>query len=62
MNIAICDDDLFFLTHLESSLDALLSSLNSKHQIFSYSSGENLLNAAKQMSFDIVFLVSDTCD
>ena len=59
MIIAICDDDLIFLTHLESSLDALLSSLNSKHQIFSYSSGEDLLNAAKQMSFDIVFLDID---
>lgn len=59
MIIAICDDDLIFLKHLESSLCALLSSLDSKYQIYSYSSGDEILNAAKQISFDIVFLDID---
>lgn len=59
MNIAICDDDLIFLNHLESSFVALLSSLDSKYQVYSYGSGEEILNAAKQISFDIVFLDID---
>ena len=44
INIAICDDELYYRTEIKDTLKSLLSSYSINYNIYEFSSGEELLN------------------
>lgn len=59
MNAAICDDDVVFLKRFENLLTDIFDNFADKYKIYLYKSGEDILKAVENTSFDIIFLDID---
>ena len=55
INIAICDDDLYYITETKDILKSLLSSYSINYNIYEFSSGEELLDNYPQ-NLDILIM------
>lgn len=59
MKIALCDDNELFLKNTKKIISDLLTAYGISHNVFSFISGEAIINAVKNNTFDIIFLDID---
>ena len=59
MNAAICDDDIIFLKRFKAQLADIFDFYENEYKIYLYRSGEDILKAVENTSFDIIFLDID---
>lgn len=56
MKIAICDDDNIFVGLLKEEIEKALSKYNENAEIFGFGSGNTLLEKAKKVNLNLIFL------